>query len=109
MAQRDWTVGTDLEPDMFVGSDVAKTSRHLKNEGERDRLIAENHGEIDGVHLSSFKFDPINEGHLLCAAQEYVRKVHRKFPKVNWGEMGRKRIDQLMKEPDDLLTDDGRN
>jgi hypothetical protein len=103
MAQRNWTVGTELEPDMFVGSDVAKTSRHLKNEGERDRLIAENHGWVDGGHLNSFKFDPTNEAHLMGASQDYVVKVHRKFPKVDFGEMGQSGISQLMEN--DSSTD----
>lgn len=103
MAQRDWTVGTILEPDMFVGSDVAKTSRHLKNEGERDRLIAENHGWVDATHLSGFKFDPTNEAHLMAASQDYVVKVHKNFPEVDHGEMGRSGIRQLIEN--DFSTD----
>ena len=103
MAQRDWTVGTRLESDMFVGSDVAKTSRHLMNESDRDRLIEENNGWVQGTHLSSFKFDPTNEGHLMAAAQEYVRKVHGKFPKVSWGEMGMAGMDEFF--PSEISPD----
>ena len=103
MAQRDWTVGTVLEPDMFVGSDVAKTSKHLKNEGERDRLIAENHGWVEATHLSGFKFDPTNEAHLMAASKDYVVKVHKNFPKVDYGEMGRSGINELIEK--DFSTD----